>query len=320
MMKLSTTLLEGDLLSHAQNIRGSSADLPLRTYSRLVSFISHVVFTGIYFQRRVREHMATLIPERDWLQDVIHPDELQAWDPQTGPCCTSAAFKLNLRGTPLDDWNVSASRVFTNHFLATHSDSYYDTWENRETVLHRSQTYIKTLIKLYRQKFIGSDVAHQNKLAQRQRARKTALYHRRRDLTFAYRQMEPQRRMLEDLGVDGMSSDEEVKTRDGIQYLILVPKWRAPVLTPWLRVFDSLYLRHRNQDEHGDQRGCLPRRRGASTKESSSRKFVPGLPINAYRADWLEQQLDIANIVHPTAPQLYTHDPALAQLALNPYH
>ena len=130
--------------------------------------------------------------------------------------------------------------------------------------------------------------------------------------------MRPQVRMLEELGADGMSSDEEMSTPQGRQYLILVPKWRAPVLTPWLRVFDSLYLRHRNRAENGDQRGCLPRRRNASAKESTSRRFVPGLPINAYKAEWLEQQLDVRNVVHPKPSRPYTHDPALAQCVFRP--
>jgi hypothetical protein len=130
--------------------------------------------------------------------------------------------------------------------------------------------------------------------------------------------MEPQRRMLEDLGVDGMSSDEEVPTDEGKQYISLVPKWRAPVLAFWLRVFDSLYLRHRNQAEHGDQCGCLPRKRITTAKESTSRKFVPGLPINAYRADWLDQQLDIPNVVHPSPAEPYVHDPQLTQYVLVP--
>ena len=86
----------------------------------------------------------------------------------------------------------------------------------------------------------------------------------------------------------------------------------------WLRVFDSLYLRHRNQEEHGDQRGCMPRRREHSAKESTSRKFVPGLPINAYRPDWLEQQMDVPNMVHPSALQLYIHDPQLIQYVFVP--
>ena len=124
--------------------------------------------------------------------------------------------------------------------------------------------------------------------------------------------------MLEDLGVDGMSSDEEVKTSQGKEYFALAPRWRAPSLTFWLRIFDSLYLRHRHRAEHGDQRGCFPRIREASTRESTSRKFVPGLPLNAYKADWLEQQFDVPNTIHPSVPRPYSHDPELAQCVLVP--
>lgn len=127
------------------------------------------------FQRRVREHMATLIPRANWLQDLIHPDELQTWDPEGGPCCTPAAFKLNFRGTPRDNWNISASRVFTDHFLITHSDLYDDTWQNRGMVLKKTQAYIKTLLRYYRQKSVGEDVLRQTRVAHRRRERKAAV-------------------------------------------------------------------------------------------------------------------------------------------------
>src|SRR5882757_1657500 len=112
--------------------------------------------------------MARLIPE---------DDGLQAWDPQTGPCCTPATFKLNLGGTPRDDWNMSASRVFADDFLATHSDLYPDTWDIRQTVLEKSQARIKSLIRLYRRQFIGADVLLQMKIAQRRQERKTNVSH-----------------------------------------------------------------------------------------------------------------------------------------------
>lgn len=139
----------------------------------VVILFSHFLFTEISFQKRVREHMKALIPQGDWLQNVIGAEELNAWNPQAGPCCTSATFKLNLGGTPLDDWNLSASRVFTDHFLTTHSASYNDTWENRQMVLKKSQAYIKTLIRLYRQRFTGDGVTLQTKLAHRRRQRKS---------------------------------------------------------------------------------------------------------------------------------------------------
>ena len=281
--------------------------------------------------------MTTLITNANWLQDLILPGELEAWNPETGPCCTPAMFKLNFRGTPRDEWNLSASRVFTDHFIATYPNLYEDTWENREMVLQKTQAHIKTLLRCYRQKSVGQDVVRQTRVAHRRRERKTAvsflplqlidpklyvsqLFHRRRNTALRYPQMQPQRIMLEALGPEGMSSDEEVKTTsEGKKYFILVLKWRAAALTPWLRVFDSLYLRNRHQEAHGDQRGFLPRKRYACSKQSTSRKWVPGLPINAYRTDWLEQQLDIANVVHPSPEQLYTHDPLLAQYVLALY-
>lgn len=87
-------------------------------------------------------------------------------------------------------------------------------------------------------------------------------------------------------------------------------------MTPWLRIFNALYIYHRTQNDNGDRRGALPRRRVATTLESTSRKFVSGLPINAYRTDWLEEQLDVTNVVHPTVAVKYTHDPQLAQCVL----
>ena len=125
--------------------------------------------------------------------------------------------------------------------------------------------------------------------------------------------MGPQRRLLEQLGTDGMSSDEREDTETGKQYRIYVPKWRAPILTPWVRVFDLLYLHRCMGDDSGDQRGNLPRRRVAGRVASSSTKFVPGLPINAYRTDWLDEQLDVPNIVHPAPECQYNHDPDLVQ-------
>lgn len=120
--------------------------------------------------------MAQMVPAAEWLQDVIYPEELRSWDPRTGPCCTPDRFKLHLAGTPRDDWNLSASRVFTDHFLATYPHLYQDTWEVRQTVLNKSQAYIKSLIKLHRRQLVGGDALLQNKISQRRRERKTTVF------------------------------------------------------------------------------------------------------------------------------------------------
>jgi hypothetical protein len=121
--------------------------------------------------------MRTLIPRDDWLQDVIHQDELVAWDPETGPCCTAAAFKLHLSGAARHPWNISASRVFTDHFLATHSDTYNDTWEVRELVLKKTQAHIKTLVRLHRERFVSDDVRRRDAATHRRRERKATVGH-----------------------------------------------------------------------------------------------------------------------------------------------
>ena len=69
----------------------------------VVAFPAGFLFPLTSFQRRVRAHMETLIPRDYWLQDLLHPGELEAWDSKAGPCCTPAPFKLNFNGTPHDD-------------------------------------------------------------------------------------------------------------------------------------------------------------------------------------------------------------------------
>lgn len=121
--------------------------------------------------------------------------------------------------------------------------------------------------------------------------------------------------MLDALGVDGMSSDEEEVVEGGVQYRILTPRWRSAILGPWLRVFDVLHQHDRLENNSNDKRGAFPRRRVAPPAGtlSASRRFVPGLPINAYRTEWLEEQLDITNVVHPAPVAGYQHDPQLVQ-------
>jgi hypothetical protein len=119
--------------------------------------------------------------------------------------------------------------------------------------------------------------------------------------------------MLDDMGVDGMSSDEEERVEGSVQYRILAPRWRSPTLTPWLRMFDMLHQHHRLEDNSQDMRGAFPRRRVPGSASSNSKRFVPGLPINVYRTEWLERQLDVPNVVHPAPAAVYSHDPQLAE-------
>ena len=126
----------------------------------------------------MREHMKVLMPSQDLTHHAVSADseEVRNWNPQLGPCCiaTVTDFKI-LLGRPRHPWNVSASRVFTDSFLTTHSASYEDTWEVRRMVLEKCLAHIKSLIRTHSKQIWSNDVLIQRRLAHRRRQRKGAV-------------------------------------------------------------------------------------------------------------------------------------------------
>ena len=104
-----------------------------------------------------------------------------------------------------------------------------------------------------------------------------------------------------------MSSDEERIVGLHPQYDIIEPVWRADIVTAWLRIFDALYSQARLRGLLGNQHGSAPRMRVSSGKQSTSRKFVPGLPRNAYDDVWFESQSHPEYTIQPGPPAQYIH-------------
>ena len=110
-----------------------------------------------------------------------------------------------------------------------------------------------------------------------------------------------------------MSSDEEEKVGRRKQWRILVPRWRSTRVTGWLRYFDALYDLARSDAGPEGYRGPLARYRASARRTSDSKKFVRGLPRNAYRTDWLQTLVDIDNMARPTAAVPWKHDPVIVE-------
>lgn len=110
-----------------------------------------------------------------------------------------------------------------------------------------------------------------------------------------------------------MSSDEEELVGRRKQWRILAPRWRAARVTGWLRYFDALYDRARREKGLNDYRGPVARHRASARTTSDSKKFVRGLPKNAYRQGWLDSLIDVDNIVRPAANVSWTHDAAIIE-------
>ena len=139
------------------------------------------------------------------------------------------------------------------------------------------------------------------------------LFHRRRDLTYHYPGLLAQREKLDLLGVAAMSSDEEEKVGSRKQWRILAPRWRSAKVTGFLRYFDALYDQDRSENGPNEYRGPLARHRASARRTSDSKKFVRGLPRNAYRKTWLQSLVDADNIARPTANISWTHDPTIVE-------
>jgi hypothetical protein len=117
--------------------------------------------------------MKSLIRKEDWLKVVVQEDELNNWNPDARECCTPQQFRIHLLGTPSHPWNNSATRVFADDFLKTHSDTYPDVWAVRRMVLKKTQAYIKSLIKAYRAGTNGGELQRIARNAKNRRERKT---------------------------------------------------------------------------------------------------------------------------------------------------
>lgn len=284
-------------------------------------------------QDQIRKHMDTLSPSARAREYVISLAEFQAFNPRQGECCTRDNFRLNLEGTPGDDWNKSAARVFVNDFLRTHNEYPAGNRVVRLMVQKKTTSAIKSLIKYYRLKDVDTPLLEVTQKRRNRRERKRTvgipyrildilyvslmpfvqLYHRRRDLTFFYPGLSSQREKLEQLGASGMSSDE-TSDGDGVRrYRILNPQWRSTAVSGWLRYFDALYNRARRERVFGNDRGAFPRDRKNARKESDSMKFVIGLPRNAYKEEWLNNQIDVDNVVQPGPNVTWAHEPAIIE-------
>lgn len=100
--------------------------------------------------------MDLLTPSARARESTVSMADFQAFDPRRGECCTSANFRLNLEGTPCDVWNKSAVRIFVNDFLRNHNEYPADNRVVRLMIQKKTTAAIKSLIRDYRLKDVGS--------------------------------------------------------------------------------------------------------------------------------------------------------------------
>ncbi|KAJ7185965.1 hypothetical protein C8R46DRAFT_881283 [Mycena filopes] len=275
----------------------------------------------------IHSHLATLVPRRAQIVPLVTPEECAKYEsdirlPQhTRLEATSADnFRFDVLGTPRSSWNKSAARIFAA--LAIQQLVLPDNLEMFNAIVKAFETYLDAIIRRYKTslKSIEQQAQIRSNLSRYGRKYQVCppliLFHRRRYTSYVFPPLQRHTAMLEQLGVDGMSSDESGDEDHRLEYKILAPVWRASEVAPWIRVFDTVHniLRIAGDPQTAMLQGAFPHRRILGHRKSSSKKFVPGLPQNLYDQDWVAREQLTQYVLYPS-PDAYdfTHQPDVIQ-------
>ena len=143
------------------------------------------------------------------------------------------------------------------------------------------------------------------------------LFERRLRTVIEDNRLQTHQTIIEQLGVDGMSSDES--DHDALpadpfepqnpQYHVLPPKFRAKELHSFLTALDRFYIQDRKVTNA--LQGNFPRHRIFDPRSPScSHKplYIDGLPINAYDPQWLQEH---PGVTPAQTPYNFSYDPSI---------
>ena len=108
--------------------------------------------------------MNTLFSRDDWMRKMVTDREATGFDPNRGPCCTLANFRVHLGGTLCNTWNKSAIDVFMGGFFAAHNEYSPQKESVLEMVRMKSRAALDSMIRKYRKSKISRTPAQLEEL------------------------------------------------------------------------------------------------------------------------------------------------------------
>ncbi|KAF8832146.1 hypothetical protein HHX47_DHR1000951 [Lentinula edodes] len=262
--------------------------------------VKHRPAEELKIKETMRKWLNEIMEGQDQLKETVSQDEADEFtllfktNPLARPCSVDN-FRYWIAGGPKSAWNKGASYVFVEilekrKLIATPDVHTRDAI--REAFLLRLKTLHASWME--RQK-MQEDNKNPRSLFSKRWQRKNTLFHRRREVIITFHSLESFLSFFDELGVAGMSSDDEDPgmKKPQVQYIIKGPKWRSVELMNLLRLLDYCHLEGRCTTEatrFGYTRGAPPRIRIDRNDRSSKTKYVSGLPANFYDAQWLEEQ------------------------------
>jgi hypothetical protein len=118
--------------------------------------------------------------------------------------------------------------------------------------------------------------------------------------------------MLERFGVGGTSDDEsDCEDIRNPRYNIRCMSWLSMEATNWKQTVDKVHILDKYQD--GQVLSTRPERQRFISGKISTRRYVSGLPLNAYSKDWLDQDPMRRKLVHAAPNYDFAHDPGVVR-------
>ncbi|KAH9858480.1 hypothetical protein C2E23DRAFT_718089 [Lenzites betulinus] len=268
-------------------------------------------------QANVQSHARTLLrrphgKSKFHASTVATARQVRGFDPAEGRCCDVATFCLDFTSTPGSIWNKSAAAVFVDDFLAVR----LFTCKNRKEITEMFNRHFRTLqkhLKLYGVLAAAGPSESHKEHSRETRRYTVCLTFRRYNIALRYGGTRRHVPLLQRLGPEGMSSDEEDTEGPFTRYAAFRKPWRHASVTRIMRILDALHRRSRSRSGQGSQRGRGPRVRYMSSQVSPEKRVVRRLPRNAYDPDWLRtrtavqlEELDIEE-----TPYDFTIDPVI---------
>ncbi|EDR13086.1 uncharacterized protein LACBIDRAFT_322527 [Laccaria bicolor S238N-H82] len=231
---------------------------------------------------------------------LVQPSDntIRDWNPSLGRACTADDFRPDFYSSPKSSWNKSVTEVFVESFLDADTFSSHDVAAVRRAFGARLKSLRRSMNVA---RMSHSDYLDLQAKARRDERKRTMpmgshadnwqLFSRRINAAIELPELAGEHvHILQRLGVDGMSTDESDHELIGTgipQFRIRKKGWRDERLGVWLRKFDALHRFRRFAPIRRAGPGAQPRIRLISNV-SSTRPPVPGLPFNAYNANWLQ--------------------------------
>ncbi|KAJ3900868.1 hypothetical protein F5879DRAFT_785705, partial [Lentinula edodes] len=211
--------------------------------------------------------------------------------------CTTENFRYWIAGGPKSAWNKGASYVFVE-ILEKQKLITKPNVEDRDGLREAFLVRLRSLHKYWLEDKKMAEDSNDSRLPIGRWQRKSTLtrtlnklFHQRREVILTFESLQPYLKVFDELGVAGMSSDEEDPgmSKPRVQYLVKGTKWRAALVKHFVRPIDYVHLEGRcsaDGEKFSFTRGSPPRLRVDNNDRSSNSKYVAGLPSNFYDAEW----------------------------------